>query len=118
MKRFEVIQLSRLHSATFKLQHRGAQELRFETADCTGFRWLGRIIHGTLADLGYVSPQIPCCLRIGIYVGKTGERLEIAVGRDIEIEAAAVTVTAEENNEQPAIDSDTSSNIDSDHNTN
>ena len=43
----------------------------------------------------------------GIHLGKTGERLEIAVGRDIEIEAAPVTVTAEENNEQPAIDSDT-----------
>ena len=61
---------------------------------------------------------LTACTLAGIYVGKTGERLEIAVGRDIEIEAAAVIVTAEENNEQPAIDSDTSSNIDSDHNTN
>ncbi len=43
--------------------------------------------------------------------------LEIADRRDIENEAAAATVTAEENNEQPASDSDTSSSIDSDCNT-
>ncbi|KAL0045609.1 hypothetical protein WJX82_011298 [Trebouxia sp. C0006] len=48
------------------------------------------------------------------YSGTRGERLEIADGRDIENEAAAATVTAEENNEQPAKDSDTSSSIDSD----
>jgi len=44
--------------------------------------------------------------------------LEIADSRDIENEAAAATVTAEENNEQPASDSDTSSSIDSGYNTN
>ncbi len=44
--------------------------------------------------------------------------LEIADSRDIDHEAAAATVTAEENNEQPASDSDTSSSIDSGYNTN
>ena len=40
-----------------------------------------------------------------------GERLEIADGRDIDNMAAAATMTAEENNEQPASDTDTSSSI-------
>lgn len=56
--------------------------------------------------------------KMGFYSGTRVERLEIADGRDIEDEAAAATVTAEKNNEQPASDSDTSSSIDSGHNTN
>ncbi len=47
-----------------------------------------------------------------------GERLEMVDGRDIQDQAAAATMTAEENNEQPASDSDTSSSIDSVCNTN
>ena len=34
-------------------------------ADCTGFQWLVRITHGTLADLGYMSLKLPCLLSLG-----------------------------------------------------
>lgn len=30
-----------------------------------GFQWLVQIIHGTLADLGYSSPELPSVLRLG-----------------------------------------------------
>ncbi|DBB17312.1 TPA: hypothetical protein ACH3X3_014356 [Trebouxia sp. C0006] len=67
-------------------------------------------------DNGSLSPNWmgASAVIFGFYSGTRGERLEIADGRDIENEAAAATVTAEENNEQPAKDSDTSSSIDSD----
>lgn len=33
-------------------------------AHCTGFQWLVQIIHGTFADLGYISPELPSLLRL------------------------------------------------------
>ncbi|DBA83733.1 TPA: hypothetical protein ACH3X1_006266 [Trebouxia sp. C0004] len=51
MQSIEVFQFTRRCGSPFNLQRSGRQ-------DCTGFQWLVRVIHGTLADLGCMSSQL------------------------------------------------------------